>query len=87
MSPPVVKNPEAVKIDSKKAAETHKKTAEHHEAAAKHHVQAAKHHEAGEVEKAAHSTMTAHGHSTLANEMQKDNTKHYAAATNKTPQA
>jgi hypothetical protein len=56
----------------------HKTAAKHHEEAAKHHHEAAKHHEAGNHEKAAVSTVKAHGHCVLAKEAQEANSKYHA---------
>jgi hypothetical protein len=57
----------------------HKTAAKHHEEAAKHHLEAAKHHEAGNHEKAAVSTVKAHGHCASACEAQKADSKHHAS--------
>lgn len=65
--------------ENQKGIENHKKAAEHHEEAAKHHLDAAKHHEAGDHDKAAHSTIMAHGHHFLAGEHQKEDMKHHAS--------
>jgi hypothetical protein len=64
--------------ENKKHIENHKKTATHLEAAAKSHIEAAKHHEDENHEKAAKSTITAHGHTELAIEAQKENAKLHA---------
>ena len=61
-----------------KGIENHKKSASHFEAAAKHHLEAAKHHEGGNHEKAALSTIVAHGHQSIACETQKEDAKRYA---------
>lgn len=61
-----------------KEVESHKKTAGHLESAAKHHIEAAKHQEEGNHEKAAKSIVTAHGHTNLAVEKQKENLKNHA---------
>ncbi len=58
--------------------EHNKKAASHHQEAAKHNLDAAKHHEDGNHEKAAQSTLKANGHSTLANDHQKEVAKHHA---------
>jgi len=55
-----------------KHIESHKKAAKHLEEAAKSHHEAAKHHEEGNPEKAANSTIKAHGHTVLASEAQKE---------------
>jgi len=55
-----------------KNIENHKKAAMHLEEAAKSHHEAAKHHEEGNEDKAAKSTMKAHGHTVLASEAQKE---------------
>jgi len=61
--------------------DNHKKAASHFEAAAKSHLEAAKHHENEDHEKAALSTIEAHGHSSLANEAQQvDAKKHTPTA-------
>ena len=65
------------KNEIQKGIENHKKAASHFEAAAKNHVEAAKHHENGQHEKAAESTVKAHGHSCLAIEAQKEDVKHH----------
>lgn len=64
--------------ENQKAIENHKKAATHLESAAKHHIEAAKHQEEGNHEKAANSTITAHGHTNLAIETQKENLKNHA---------
>lgn len=66
------------KNEIQKGVENHKLAASHFEAAAKHHHEAAKHHENGHHEKAAESTVKAHGHSSLANDAQKEDVKHHA---------
>lgn len=65
------------KNEIQKGIENHKKAANHFKAAAKNHLDAAKHHENGHHEKAAESTVKAHGHSSLANEAQKEDVKHH----------
>jgi len=65
-------------IKMKAIIENHKKAATHLEEAAKHHHDAAKHHEAGNHEKAHHSTIKAHGHCEHAVEAQKEIIKHHA---------
>jgi hypothetical protein len=72
------KSAETLKIENQKGIENHKKTAAHLETAAKHHLEAAKHHEEGNEDKAAKSTIKAHGHVALANEMQREDTKRHA---------
>ena len=62
----------------KKTIENHKKAAAHHMEAAKHHLEAAKHYEAGNHEKAAHSTILAFGHHAIAGEFLNDDAKHHA---------
>ncbi len=64
--------------ENQKGIENHKKTATHLEAAAKHHLEAAKHHESGNHDKAAKSTLIAHGHLSHANEAQRENVKQHA---------
>jgi hypothetical protein len=61
-----------------KVVENHKKAAAHHGEAAKHHGEAAKHAEAGNHEKAAISTVKAHGHLNLATEHHNEVVKHHA---------
>jgi hypothetical protein len=61
--------------DKQKTIENHKKAAKHLEEAAKLHHEAAKHHEAGNHGKAAESTVKAQGHTTKANEAQKEDAK------------
>lgn len=61
----------------KNLIEKHKKAATHLEEAAKHHHEAAKHHEAGDHDKAHHSTVKANGHSAHAAEMDKEILKHH----------
>mgnify|MGYP001549162234 CR=1 FL=1 len=62
-----------------KNIENHKKAAMHLEEAAKSHHEAVKHHEAGNEDKAASSTIKAHGHSTLAAEAQREVLKSQAS--------
>ena len=64
--------------ENHKDVENHKKAANHFEAAAKSHHEAAKHHENGHHDKAAQSTVEAHGHATLAHEAEKEDAKHHA---------
>ena len=63
-----------------KNIESHKKAAMHLEEAAKSHHEAAKHHEDGNLDKAASSTIKAHGHSTLAAEAQREVLKNQVQA-------
>ncbi len=63
--------------ENKKNIEHHKTAAAHLELSAKHHLEAAKHHADGNHEKAAHSTVKAHGHHSLANVAQKEDVKHH----------
>ena len=58
--------------------ENHKLAATHHQEAAKHHLDAVRHHEEGNHEKAAESTVKANGHSSLADDHQKEDAKHHA---------
>jgi len=58
--------------------ENHKTAAAHFTEAAKHHTEAGKHHEAGNEEKAAHSTVKTHGHQSIAREAQKEVSKQHA---------
>ena len=64
--------------ENKKNIENHKKIATLLESAAKHHIEAANHHEKENHEKAAQSTIAAHGHTALAHEAQKDGVKMHA---------
>jgi len=64
--------------ENKKNIENHKKIATHLESAAKHHIEAANHHEKENHEKAAKSTIKAHGHTALAHEAQKEDVKKHA---------
>lgn len=66
------------KADNQKIIDGHKKAAEHLTNASKSHLEAAKHHENGDHEKAAHSTIQAHGHHIMAREVQKEDAKHHA---------
>jgi hypothetical protein len=65
-------------VENKKGIENHKKIATHLEAAAKEHLEAAKNHESGNHDKAAQSTIAAHGHFNLAKEAQIEDVKHHA---------
>ena len=60
-----------------KGIANHKKAATHFEAAAKSHLEAAMHHEGGNHEKAAKSTVEAHGYSCVAIEAQKEDVKNH----------
>ena len=73
-----VTQPSAAKKADKKTIENHKQAAAHHIEAAKHHLDAAKYYEAANDEKAAHSTILAHGHHTIAGEFLSDDAKHHA---------
>ncbi|MBK6833345.1 MAG: hypothetical protein IPG89_03340 [Bacteroidetes bacterium] len=64
--------------ENKRNIENHKKIASHLELAAKNHVDAANHHEKENHERAAFSTLAAHGHTTLAIEAQKEAAKKHA---------
>ncbi len=66
-------------LETQKGIEYHKKAAEHYQLAAKHHLEAARHHEAGAHDKAAESTVAAHGHSLLARENQRKDARHHAS--------
>lgn len=78
-STPVAKARASVSsVENQKGIENHKVAAKHLTEAAKHHVDAAKHHEAGNHEKAARSTLYAHGHVTIAAEAQREDIKHHA---------
>ena len=65
--------------ENKKTIENHRKIATHLESAAKLHVEAANHHEKENHDKAATSTLAAHGHTALAHEAQKDGIKKQAS--------
>ena len=71
-------NADSAVNDNKKGIENHKKVAKHLEEAAKHHLDAAKHHENGNHEKAALSSVKAHGEQCLANDAHKEDLKHHA---------
>ena len=64
--------------ENKKNVENHKKIATHLESAAKLHVEAANYHEKENHDKAAQSTIKAHGHTALALEAQKEDVKKHA---------
>jgi hypothetical protein len=63
---------------TKKRVENHKTSALHLEESAKHHLEAAKHIEAGNQEKSASSTLSAHGHHIIANDLHKEELKNHA---------
>jgi hypothetical protein len=65
--------------ENKKMVENHKKAATHFTAAAKSHLAAAEHHEDGNHDKAAKCTVEAHGHSCVAHDAQRENSKHHAS--------
>lgn len=67
----------------KNGVDNHKMAAMHHEEAAKNHHDAAKHHDDGNHEMAAHSTVIANGHSTIAHEAQKEDAKQHALTAKK----
>ena len=64
--------------ENKKNIENHKKIATHLETAAKLHLEAASQHEKENHEKAALSTIKAHGHTEIAHEGQKEDLKKHA---------
>ena len=66
------------KAENLKGIENHKLAATHFQAAAKNHIDAANHHEKGNHEKAAISTVEAHGHATLAHNAQKEDVRQHA---------
>jgi hypothetical protein len=82
MNTPEIKseNKTLLPVDKQKDIENHKKAASHLEAAAKEHLEAAKHHEAGNHDKAAQSTVTALGHTAMANDCHKEDIKNHACA-------
>lgn len=61
-----------------KGIENHRKAAMHLEMAAKSHLEAANYQEAGDHAKAAQSTITAHGHVSLARKTQKADLEQHA---------
>lgn len=63
---------------NEKGIKNHKKAAAHLQAAATSHLEAAQHHQDGEHQKAAQSTVSAHGHVPLANKAQKADVKQHA---------
>ena len=77
-TPIKAENSNSSTIENKKGIENHKLAAKHHQEAAKNHLEAAKHHEDGNHEKAAQSTLVAHGHNSLANDAQKEDVKNHA---------
>ena len=76
---PKVEKTNLAPADAKKGIENHKKAAENLTEAAKHQLEAAKHHENGNHEKAAESTVKAHGYTSLANDAQRENVKNHAS--------
>ncbi len=62
----------------KKTIENHEQAAAHHTEAAKHNLDAVKHYQAGDREKAAHSSLLAHGHHAIAGQFLNDDAKHHA---------
>ena len=64
--------------ETTKGTENHLTAANHLENAAKHHKEAAKHHENGDHEKAALSTIKAHGHVAVATDAQRKDAKEHA---------
>lgn len=62
----------------KKGVQNHKKAAAHLEEAAKYHLEAAKHHQNGDEEKAAQSTLKAHGHHSLARKAEQKDVRFHA---------
>jgi len=69
---------ESKKMTSTERASNHKKIASHLQEASKNHTEAAKHHEDGNAEKAALSTITAHGHVAHAVSASKQDVKDHA---------
>lgn len=63
--------------EHQKGIENHKKAALHYVAASKSHLAAARHHRDGNHDKAAKSTIEAHGHVSLGNEAQNEDAKHH----------
>jgi hypothetical protein len=70
--------------ENNKGIDNHKKAAYHYTEAAKHHLAAANYHAIGDHERAAQSTITAHGFVTMANESQKRDVIHHAMQIAKT---
>ena len=62
----------------KTTIENQRQAAAHHAEAAKHSMDAVKHYESGDREKAAHSTLLAHGHHAIAGQFLNDDAKHHA---------
>jgi hypothetical protein len=81
-TPETSKRPDK-KMD-KKILENHKQAAKHHMEAAKYHLEAMTHYKAGNYAQAAHSTLLAHGHHTIAGEFLTDDAKHHAQALKQT---
>ena len=75
MTPEKVENK---KMTPAETAANHKKIASHLQEASKNHIDAAKHHEDGNLEKAALSTITAHGHVAHAVSASKQDVKNHA---------
>ncbi|GAA3560716.1 hypothetical protein [Snuella lapsa] len=76
---PIKKEKTSNPIDKNlKGIKNHKEAAKHLQAAAKSHLDAATHHEEGNHQKAAQSTITAHGHVNLAKKAQKADVKQHA---------
>ncbi len=71
-------------VMDKKTIENHRQAAAHNTEAAKHHLDAVKHYEAGDYEKAAHSSLLAHGHHAIAGEFLNDDAKHHAQSQKQT---
>ncbi len=63
--------------DNHQWAANHKMAASHFTDAATSHLAAAKYHEIGEHEKAIKCTVEAHGHASLAMEVQREDVKHF----------
>jgi len=61
--------------DIQNGIDNHIKAAEHLEQAAKFHLEAATHHQNGHHDRAAQSTIKAHGNLIIASELQRDNLK------------
>ncbi|MBY0485784.1 MAG: hypothetical protein K2P85_01115 [Flavobacteriaceae bacterium] len=64
--------------DIQNAIDNHKKVAQHLEQAAKYHIEAATHHQNGNHDRAAESTIKAHGNLIIGSELQRDNLKLHA---------
>ncbi|WP_395065657.1 hypothetical protein [Flavobacterium sp.] len=65
--------------DIQNGIDNHKKVARHLEQAAKFHMEAATHHQNGHHDRAAQSTIKAHGNLIIASELQRDNLKLHAS--------